>query len=159
MSLIKTIQGVLTGGPYYVLIRRDRLHVRDVSGTGVFDEEPLIAIEPSTDKVVAFGNQARMSGNFVNPLDHPRTLINDFILAEKLLNAAFRHVAKNKAIAPAPVAVIHPNEQWEGGLTQVELRALRELGEGAGARKVYLWEGQDLTDEQLLSERYLASAM
>ena len=47
--------------------------------------------------------------------------------------------------------MLHPRVDPEGGFTQIEIRALRELAIGAGASKAFVWHGRDLTDEELLS--------
>ena len=47
--------------------------------------------------------------------------------------------------------VLHPRVAPEGGFTQIELRALHELGMGAGAYRVIVWQGRDLADEELLA--------
>jgi len=38
---------------------------------------------------------------------------------------------------------------WEGGLTTIELRALRELALGAGARDAVVYQGEPLRLEKL----------
>jgi len=38
----------------------------------------------------------------------------------------------------------------EGGLSQVEERVLRELAAGAGARKVFVWVGHELSDQEVI---------
>ena len=53
--------------------------------------------------------------------------------------------------------VMHPMGNYDGGLTQVEIRCLRELSLSAGASKVFIWQGQNLTDEQLLAEQFPAN--
>ena len=40
------------------------------------------------------------------------------------------------------------------GLADVERRVLFELAEGAGARKAYVWEGRELTDDELRQGKY-----
>lgn len=40
----------------------------------------------------------------------------------------------------------------EGGLSGIELRAIRELAFGAGARKVVIWEGKTLTDNEVIEK-------
>lgn len=56
-------------------------------------------------------------------------------------------------LAASPHIVIHPLGDPEGGFTQVELRALRELANAAGASKVNVWTGRPLTDEELLTRK------
>ena len=49
---------------------------------------------------------------------------------------------------------MHPRGEPEGGYTQVEIRALRELGMAVGAALVTVWQGRSLTTEELLSGRF-----
>ena len=42
-------------------------------------------------------------------------------------------------------------EMIDGGLSQVEERAFIELATGAGARKVVLWIGHELSDQEVIN--------
>jgi len=44
-----------------------------------------------------------------------------------------------------PRVLIQPLEMTEGGLSEVEDRLFRELALGAGARKVVIWVGKELS--------------
>jgi rod shape-determining protein MreB and related proteins len=61
---------------------------------------------------------------------------------------------KHRVIAISPIIVLHPKVDPEGDFTQIELRALLELAIGAGATKVILWHGRDLTDSELLELKF-----
>lgn len=50
--------------------------------------------------------------------------------------------------------VLHPRVNPDGGFTQIELAALRELGVGAGAYKVIVWQGRELADDELLAQNF-----
>ena len=84
---------------------------------------------------------------------HKRTLLGDFIVAEKLLRGGIQSMnfvsGLNRFLAASPMAVIHPRENIDGGLSQVEERAFQELMMGAGARKVRVWDGAELRDEEV----------
>lgn len=86
----------------------------------------------------------------MTPFQHPRVLIDDFIGGEKIVQYAIRELFGKKFISPSPVVVLHPDLELDGGLTQIEARALREMAEGAGARRVYLHYGRPLTDKEVL---------
>jgi hypothetical protein len=48
--------------------------------------------------------------------------------------------------------ILHPQDRLEGGLSDVERRALIELGLITGARKVLLYDQSvELSDEQILN--------
>ena len=79
-----------------------------------------------------------------------RILIEDFAGGEKIVQHVIRELFGMGPITPAPIVVVHPDFELEGGLTQIEARALREMVEGAGARKVYLHYGRpELTDQEV----------
>lgn len=134
----------------YVQIWENRIKVTDINTGKIFDEKPLLAIEV-TDKgqsAVAVGNDASMAvGDNIkvtNPFSHPRVLIADFTMGEKLLQNIFQILHHKKWLAASPLVVIHPMEKLEGGLTMVEHRVLLELAAGAGAREVTVYTGSEL---------------
>lgn len=106
-------------------------------------------------RVIAVGAAPRTAAAVpANSFQHPRILAADFLLAEALLRHAFHAVSPRSWIQPSPVAVCHVVEPLEGGLAQIECRALMEMMEGAGARSAFLWEGRELTDQELRSGAY-----
>lgn len=156
IALFRAIRSALSGGPYYVRLRRERLIVRNASTGAVFDDLPLIALsgEPKR-RVLTVGRAARAaSTSCVNPFQHPRILIADFLVAEVLLRYAFHAVSPGGWLQPSPLVVCHVLEPLDGGLSQIESRALMELMAGAGARDTVLWEGRELTDLELRSGAY-----
>ena len=139
----------------YVQIWKDRLKVFDPATNERFDEASLVAIE--SGKIVAAGNGAkRFNGNHsidvVNPFDHPRMLIGDWIVAERLLQHAIQSLLKSSFIRPSPNVIMHPMDSLEGGLSDVERRAFRELAISAGARDVAIHIGSELTKKEILFE-------
>ncbi|MCL2656569.1 MAG: rod shape-determining protein [Betaproteobacteria bacterium] len=146
----------------YVQLSPQRLMVRDPRSGRAFDEVPKVAIvrPPNAKaKIVGIGAQAHMAGPnvmVVNPFAHPLSLLSDFTVAEQLLKEAVRRVHHERLFVLAPRFVIHPQGDPEGGFTQIEIRALQELGLGAGARTVEVWQGPALSDEELLSHRFPA---
>ncbi|MBX2807532.1 MAG: rod shape-determining protein [Cellvibrionaceae bacterium] len=141
----------------YVRIWADRLSVVCLASDGQYDDEPYMALEGDSKGrpiVKAIGQSAKhmtvKNGcKVLNPFSHPRTLIGDFLIAEKILQHAFREVHKNKLFAPSPRVIVQPMEKIEGGLSAVEERAFRELCLGAGAREVYIHIGQELSTHGL----------
>jgi actin-like ATPase involved in cell morphogenesis len=80
-----------------------------------------------------------------------------FLVAEALMKHAFIAVASRSLIQPSPIVVCHVLEPLEGGLSQIEQRALLEMMSGAGARETFFWEGRELTDPELLSGAYCSA--
>lgn len=139
----------------YVQIWKDRLKVFDPATNRRFDQTPLVAIE--SGKIVAAGKDARkFVGNsgvdVVNPFDHPRMLIGNWIVAERLLQHAIRSLYEGNFIRPAPNVIVHPMESLEGGLSDMEKRAFRELAVSAGGRDVAIHVGPELAKREIRFE-------
>jgi len=140
------------GSTVYIQIWENRIKVTDVPTREVYDEAPLVAIETNAkgQKIIsAIGNEVKsiIPNNeieIVNPFSHPRVLLDDFFVAEKLLQHTFHLLLGKKFISPAPLVVIQPMEKIEGGLTMIERKAFTELALGAGAREVALYQGSEL---------------
>lgn len=147
LKAIKNIDTVV-----YLQIWENRIRAFDSKTGKVFDEVPLLAIETNEQGqkvVLAVGNAAENLANktrleVVNPFSHPRLLLGDFYVAEKLVQHVFRELFDKTWLTPSPRVVIHPMEKNEGGLTQVEEKAFREMALGAGAREVLLYSGTPL---------------
>lgn len=78
----------------------------------------------------------------------PRMLIADFTMAQHQLKGAVKSLRRG-SFAPAPHILMHPMEQIEGGVTQVERRVFTELGFGAGASKVVIHIGTPLSGDSI----------
>jgi rod shape-determining protein MreB len=136
----------------YIQIRETELAVTELGTGKVWCDEPLLAIkrEAGMTRILEVGSKAkRRQGpavELINPFSHPRTLLKDFIAAEKLLQVAFRQLHQSSVFRPSPFVIIHPLEKTDGGLTEVEERAFRELALGAGARGAIVWQGKALTN-------------
>jgi hypothetical protein len=52
----------------------------------------------------------------------------------------------------APRTIIHPLSMVEGGLSAVEQRVLLEVADNAGSKRVLVWVGEELSDEQVLEK-------
>jgi len=135
------------GSTLYVQIWENRIKVTDVETNEIFDEKPLLQIETRSNgakEVTAFGNNAYIKP--LNPFSHPRALLKDFFVAERLLQIIVKKLIGKKFITPAPEIIIHPMEKTEGGLTMIEIRAFREMALGAGGRDVAIYQGKDTLD-------------
>ena len=82
------------------------------------------------------------------PFSHPRMLVGDFTSAQAVVKAAVTDV-RGAGFARWIRLLIHPTHCIDGGLSQVEDRVLRELAGGAGAGKVVVWLGGDLSDDEV----------
>ena len=112
----------------YVRVSRDQFHVRNLE-TRV--ETTVIAQKPFTTA---------------------RLLIGQFLVAEQTLRGTLKQVGRRGLFAPSPNVVIHPLEMIDGGLSEVEERVFREVVVSAGAKKVFVWVGHELSDSEVLEK-------
>lgn len=77
-----------------------------------------------------------------------RILIGNFDIAAKTLE----QLTKARWFQPNPMVIIHPIDMSEGGLSQVEERALFELAMDAGARRAVVWQRHELSDNEVLEQ-------
>lgn len=149
----------------YVQLSPQRLAVRNARTGQAISEPPEVAIAHGKPaRMVAAGAQARAAAlttsgemEVVNPFAHPRSLVSDFTVGEQLLRVFMRRLLPRSWLRPAPIVVMHPLGEPEGGFTQVEIRAFRELALGMGASQAIVWEGAPLTDQELLAGRFPAT--
>jgi hypothetical protein len=122
--LKKLLKGLLSGS-IYARIYANRIRVRNLEN-GI--EVDLRSEAPFTTK---------------------RLLVGEFSKAERLLKNGLRKVHKG-TFSPSPIILIQPMEMVEGGLSEVEERLFKELAAGAGARRVLIWIGHELSDHEAL---------
>jgi rod shape-determining protein MreB len=104
----------------------------------VLNEPSVVAVEKSTDKVLAVGSAAKeMLGRTHGEIAAIRPLkdgvIADFEITEKLLSNFIKRVIRHRYLMKPRVVISVPS-----GITEVEKRAVRDSAENAGAREVYL---------------------
>jgi rod shape-determining protein MreB len=139
----------------YVQLHPERLTVRHVQSGRSVSGPPIAAITSGPKpELVAVGDAARTPPpdkqvRVLNPFKHPRTLLADFTLGEQVLKAFMKKLFEGNLFARAPVVVLHPRIDPQGGFTQIEIRALHELALGSGASKVIIWQGRELQDQEL----------
>ncbi len=136
---------------FYVQIWERKLKITESSSGHIVEEAPLLAVRTENDGkkiIAAAGNMAKLEAgpniSVVNPFSHPRMLLSDFTMGEKLLVYFFKKMSKGTLLAIRPVVVIHPMEKIEGGLTEIERRAFQELATAAGARETVVHEGTEI---------------
>lgn len=114
-----------------------------VAGRGIVINEPtVVAVNQKTGQIVAIGSEAKkMIGRTPAHISAIRPLvdgvISDFEITEEMLAYFIRKVQKDKAkfFARPRVVVGVPS-----GITNVEVRAVRDAAMNAGAREVHIIE-------------------
>ncbi|GGY82671.1 hypothetical protein GCM10011613_29390 [Cellvibrio zantedeschiae] len=81
-----------------------------------------------------------------------RLLVGTFAPAVQCLKQAIKSSKSTSWLGASPCLLIQPMEMNEGGLSEIEDRVFRELGLGAGARKVVLWVGAELSNEKAIEK-------
>jgi rod shape-determining protein MreB len=143
--------GLFSGGPCYARIDRTRFSIRDVSTGATFEAAAKIGLD-SANRIVSVGD---MSGSnvvrTVEPFEHPRIVMSDFACASKLFQYGLHQLTRFKWITPSPILIIQPLMELAGGLSEIENRALLELGESAGARETLIHCGKKLSDQEVVA--------
>jgi rod shape-determining protein MreB len=110
-----------------------------VKGRGILLNEPsVVAIDNRSQKTIAVGREAkRMLGRTPDGINAIRPMkdgvIADFEIVEEMLRAFLGKAQKRRLLIRPRVIVCVPS-----GITAVEMRAVRDSVEHAGAREVYL---------------------
>lgn len=116
--------------PVYIKIYTDKIEITNlISGVSV-----------SRSAIEKFSNERLVVANFQN--------------AEMLVRSVLKELLQIKSfLQPSLRMLIHQLEKLEGGLSQVEIRALRDIGEIAGGRYVKVIEqSRPLNPQQALLE-------
>lgn len=143
----------------YIQVSPKQVSVRDTGSGETISTLPEIAIARGSSKVVGVGTKARHQESpavqVINPFSHPRSLLGDYTAGEQLLRTLLRRLpVKRSLFSPAPAIVLHLQGDPAGGFTQVEVRAFREMAMAAGASEVIVWQGPNLTDQQLVARQF-----
>ena len=95
----------------------------------------------------------------IQKYDHPRSIIANFEAAESTLKQLIK-MQKLPWYDPNLTLLLQVKETFEGGITFVENRALRELGYNTGAKNVLIFDAQGQclnADEAATSSSFIHS--
>lgn len=114
----------------YLKIRRDHVEVTDLK------------------------NYETVSKRALQPFSSIRNVVSNFNNAYDTIELALKELGvRRKFFHPSLKILIHQLEGLEGGLSDIEKRALRDLAENAGAEKVIILEqSQTISVEQALAK-------
>ena len=88
-------------------------------------------------------------------LNHPRTLMGNFIGIEDCFKSIAKELAPRRFLLQDPIGVIHLLESVEGDYTSVEIRAFREAALGAGARETFVPKSNSkLSSSQIINREF-----
>ncbi len=83
------------------------------------------------------------------PFTTHRLLMGDFLAAESALRKAIAEIQPGPKPFTALSVLMHPMEMVEGGLSGVENRVFMEVADCAGATRMFVWVGHDLSDQEV----------
>ncbi|MEM7431987.1 MAG: hypothetical protein AAF351_08605 [Pseudomonadota bacterium] len=150
----KFLDRFFKSGPFYLRINRDRVAIRNVATGNDVEFAAKVGID-ANQKVVSYGDPVDPSAITVaHAFQHPRMLIPDYEVAEKVVHHAVRELAANRYFQASPVLIMHVDIELDGGLTPLEARALREMAERVGARETYIHIGPRLSDDDVANLRF-----
>jgi hypothetical protein len=109
----------------YIKVKKNRFEVKNLTSGGRW--ESIIPDKPFTTE---------------------RLLVGTFGAAEPALTKLVKRVVPGGIFKKSPQVVIQPMESIEGGLSEVEERIFKELAHGAGAFRVVLHTGPELSDRE-----------
>lgn len=146
----------------YIRLSPERLIARNVKTGEELAEPPEIALSggPGARNIRAIGGmvaacRAVETVDIVNPFAHPRTLIGDFTLGTQVLKYFIKKLPAASVLTLSPRVLLHPLGHIDGGFTELEVRALREMAIGAGAGSdTQIWTGAALSDAEVLEQRF-----
>ena len=143
----------------YIKISRNLVSVRLVEKGKEIEENPIVGVNRK-NRVIAVGEEANSYEHrnikgyrVVNGFDHPRTIIGQFDMAEAALRYLVKRVVSSGLIF-RPIIIMHPTDRYEGGLSQIELRAIKDIGSSVGGREVHVWLGRELTDKEITKKQF-----
>ena len=117
--------------------------------TALFANTVYVLVKRNQFRVRHLESNAEVTLDAQPPFTTSRLIIGEFSVAESLLKRGIREVSKRGFLSMAPFVVIQPLEMLEGGLSEVEERVLREVAIGAGATRVVVWVGPQLSDAEV----------
>jgi len=117
--------------------------------TGFLANAVYVRVKKNQFRVRSLESAAEATFDAQPPFTTARLLIGQFQAAEKVLKRAVTEMSKSRIFAVSPQVLIQPLEMLEGGLSEVEERVLKEVAIGAGASKVVVWVGHELSDAEV----------
>lgn len=146
--------------PVVVGFSSKRIYFRNYRTDQSWSDVPAILIGLNDDGqkfVSAVGTAAlRESGNAQYPFGHPRTIVSDWLQMLKIIEYGLAQIDAHPSKIVRSEFVYFVAEELEGGLTEMELRVLRELLLSVGARAVHFWPStNEPTPSEIRSKAYI----
>ncbi len=118
----------------------------------LFNETLYVKVFKNRFQIRHVERKIEIQSSALEPFTTTRLLIGEFTKSQQVLKAGLKKILSGRWYSPAPKIVIHPMEMVDGGLSEIEARILREVAMSAGARKVVVWVGHELSDHEILGK-------
>lgn len=84
-----------------------------------------------------------------------RLAIGDFEIALQMVKDGVREIYRKPFFIFPPIIIMHQVLFGDKKLSSVELRVLHEIGTMAGGNPVHLWQGHQLSPEEIHTKKYI----
>ena len=150
MGLFKKLSAQL-----YFTIDKGYITVQQIGTEEKIETKTDVIIDAKTYTTISIGKDVTPLNNesVNNGFNHDRMVIGDFVAAISCIDYIIKKFIQNPFIRP--IAIIKNKRKFEGGLTLVERKVIIDTFESAGARKVFLWDGDDFSATQLQDWRVI----
>lgn len=102
-------------------------------------------------KVSRLDNGTTIEKTASTAFSNERIILGDYLVAEEFLKGIIQELIPKKTFSTRFTFILHPLELTEGGLTEVEKRAMRDSAIHVGANEVYISESPiELTPQEVL---------
>ncbi len=91
----------------------------------------------------------------LNKFSTERLLIGNFNNAHDFIRELLKEIGGDRIIRPSINAVVQPMEKKVGGLSQVELRPFYDIMEHNGAKRVEIYENDDLLSDEAVKAYFI----
>ena len=155
---------MFSGDTIYFRFEASSIYALNANNGRFIDDHPVMLISDNgkSRKVIRIGNSVKIGtedvpGNLtnINPFQHPRVIISNFTIAEKMFILLVKELVSGRIFRPKPTIVFHPKRDLDGGITSLEVKMLKDIGLFIGGIKVFVWLGRNLTQPELLNKSFL----
>lgn len=119
-----------------------------------YRESIYIRVKKNSFQVLNCNNNSEHTEMASTPFSTQRLAVGEFFPAIATLNMAISKVIKKSIFKIQPIIIIQQQYLCEGGLSGVEERVLLELSHNIKPHKVYVWQGAELSKQDILNQVY-----
>lgn len=119
-----------------------------------YRESIYIRVKKNSFHVLNCNNNAEHTEMASTPFSTRRLAVGELFAAIATLNMAISKVIKKSMFKIQPIIIIQQQYLCEGGLSSVEERVLLELTHNLKPHKIHIWQGAELSRQDILDQAY-----